>query len=51
MILKTCIDCKHNSIKEESSFCAKEGCFSYLTNCIKHKALEAFLHENVMGKA
>lgn len=50
MILKTCSDCKHNETRDESSFCAKEGCFSYLTNCIKKRALEAFLHENVVGK-
>lgn len=48
MLLKPCIECKHGEIKEESSFCSKEGCFSHHTNCVRHLAMEYFIGKHIV---
>ncbi len=41
--VRSCMDCKYGSEREGSSFCEKESCYSYLSGCVREKALSEFL--------
>ncbi len=45
-LLEICQNCASGSRKDDSSYCLKEACYSYLTKCIQRKALEVFLEIN-----
>ena len=46
MVLDVCKECKYGEEKDGKSHCSKETIYSYLTNCIKAKALDFYLEYN-----
>ncbi len=49
MLLTPCLSCEYHAItdelKEQTSGCLKENCYSRYTKCIAHKALTRFLKD------
>ncbi|GBE05811.1 MAG TPA: hypothetical protein ENH31_01430 [Nitrospirae bacterium] len=46
MLIDICIRCRYGEQRPDSSYCLKEGYYSYLTKCIQNRALEKFVCEN-----
>lgn len=48
MILEVCHKCEYGAEKEGKSHCQRESVYSYLTNCIRQKAIDYYLTKNNM---
>lgn len=49
MLIKSCFKCAFHEIKEdgkeETSYCARENCYSRYSKCVANKALDRFLEQ------
>lgn len=48
MKLRICEECQHGGELNGRSHCGKEAIFSELTNCIRAKAIAAFIQNNAV---
>ena len=43
MVLQACVGCKFGSENDGNSYCNREAVYSYLTNCVRQKAIDYYL--------